>query len=85
MFSYPARAALLTGRLPVRNGFYTDNEHARNGKKKECFFLFSQISSVRKGPLVFHFRVLNIISWYNSAKCNCPITAERLLDKIFYK
>ena len=27
-----ARAALLTGRLPVRNGFYTTNGHARNGK-----------------------------------------------------
>jgi len=26
-----ARAALLTGRLPVRNGFYTTNAHARNG------------------------------------------------------
>lgn len=26
-----ARAALLTGRLPIRNGFYTTNEHARNG------------------------------------------------------
>ncbi|XP_028417908.1 N-acetylgalactosamine-6-sulfatase-like isoform X1 [Dendronephthya gigantea] len=27
----PSRAALLTGRLPVRNGFYTTNAHARNG------------------------------------------------------
>ncbi|XP_022107720.1 N-acetylgalactosamine-6-sulfatase-like isoform X5 [Acanthaster planci] len=26
----PARAALLTGRLPIRNGFYTTNQHARN-------------------------------------------------------
>ncbi|XP_030831398.1 N-acetylgalactosamine-6-sulfatase isoform X2 [Strongylocentrotus purpuratus] len=26
----PSRAALLTGRLPIRNGFYTTNEHARN-------------------------------------------------------
>ncbi|XP_038066860.1 N-acetylgalactosamine-6-sulfatase-like isoform X1 [Patiria miniata] len=26
----PARAALLTGRLPIRNGIYTTNEHARN-------------------------------------------------------
>uniref|UniRef100_G1U304 Galactosamine (N-acetyl)-6-sulfatase n=1 Tax=Oryctolagus cuniculus TaxID=9986 RepID=G1U304_RABIT len=26
----PARAALLTGRLPIRNGFYTTNAHARN-------------------------------------------------------
>ena len=28
---FPARAALLTGRLPIRNGFYTTNAHARNG------------------------------------------------------
>ncbi|XP_072136154.1 N-acetylgalactosamine-6-sulfatase isoform X2 [Mobula birostris] len=27
----PSRAALLTGRLPLRNGFYTTNAHARNG------------------------------------------------------
>lgn len=26
----PSRAALLSGRLPVRNGFYTTNAHARN-------------------------------------------------------
>ncbi|ELU11403.1 hypothetical protein CAPTEDRAFT_152949 [Capitella teleta] len=26
----PSRAALLTGRLPIRNGFYSDNAHARN-------------------------------------------------------
>lgn len=29
---FAARAALLTGRLPVRNGFYTTNGHARNGR-----------------------------------------------------
>ncbi|KAI2580117.1 GALNS isoform 8, partial [Pan troglodytes] len=28
--SLAARAALLTGRLPIRNGFYTTNAHARN-------------------------------------------------------
>ncbi|XP_052230670.1 N-acetylgalactosamine-6-sulfatase-like [Dreissena polymorpha] len=26
----PSRAALLSGRLPIRNGFYTSNDHARN-------------------------------------------------------
>lgn len=30
VYLLPARAALLTGRLPIRNGFYTTNEHARN-------------------------------------------------------
>ncbi|XP_046328967.2 N-acetylgalactosamine-6-sulfatase-like isoform X1 [Haliotis rufescens] len=26
----PSRAALLSGRLPIRNGFYSNNDHARN-------------------------------------------------------
>ena len=26
----PSRASLLTGRLPIRNGFYTTNQKARN-------------------------------------------------------
>jgi len=34
--SFVARAALLTGRLPIRNGFYTTNAHARNGILKQC-------------------------------------------------
>lgn len=33
-----ARAALLTGRLPVRNGFYTTNAHARNGNLPVLFY-----------------------------------------------
>jgi hypothetical protein len=33
LFPRPARAAMLTGRLPIRNGFYTDNERGRNGNK----------------------------------------------------
>ncbi len=28
-----ARASMLTGRLPIRNGFYTDNARGRNGKR----------------------------------------------------
>jgi len=32
-----ARAALLTGRLPIRNGFYTTNAHARNGICVSCW------------------------------------------------
>ena len=30
VFQSTARAALLSGRLPIRNGFYTTNQHARN-------------------------------------------------------
>ena len=29
-FLVSARAALMTGRLPIRNGFYSTNAHARN-------------------------------------------------------
>lgn len=32
---FEARAAMLTGRLPLRNGFYSDNMPGRNG---ECHF-----------------------------------------------
>ena len=32
LFCFSARAALMSGRLPIRNGFYTTNAHARNGK-----------------------------------------------------
>ena len=28
-----ARAAMLTGRLPIRNGFYTSTYHGHNGKE----------------------------------------------------
>jgi len=28
----PSRASLLTGRLPIRNGFYSNNYRGRNGK-----------------------------------------------------
>lgn len=31
LFLFSARAALMSGRLPIRNGFYTTNAHARNG------------------------------------------------------
>jgi N-acetylgalactosamine-6-sulfatase len=30
-----ARASLLSGRLPIRNGFYSDNFRGRNGKFRE--------------------------------------------------
>ncbi|XP_055268922.1 N-acetylgalactosamine-6-sulfatase isoform X1 [Moschus berezovskii] len=32
----PSRAALLTGRLPIRSGFYTTNGHARNAHRLRC-------------------------------------------------
>jgi len=31
VYIHLARAALMSGRLPIRNGFYTTNDHARNG------------------------------------------------------
>jgi len=43
-----ARAALLTGRLPIRNGFYTTNAHARNGRYASCLDSFKNKLSV--GP-----------------------------------
>ena len=33
-----ARAALLTGRLPIRNGFYTSSYHGHNGCFLCCFY-----------------------------------------------
>lgn len=33
-----ARAAMLTGRLPIRNGFYTDNARGRNGEQRLLLF-----------------------------------------------
>lgn len=38
VISTTARAALLTGRLPVRNGFYTTNGHGRNGTLAVDFY-----------------------------------------------
>ena len=35
-----ARAALLTGRLPIRNGFYTSSYHGHNG---EIFNIFTEL------------------------------------------
>ncbi len=32
---FSARASLMSGRLPIRNGFYTTNAHARNGMKND--------------------------------------------------
>lgn len=47
----PSRASFLTGRLPIRNGFYSDNAHARNaytpqnivGGIPECEILLPEI------------------------------------------
>ena len=36
-----ARAALMSGRLPIRNGFYTTNDHARNGNSTSILQPFS--------------------------------------------
>ena len=40
-----ARAALMSGRLPIRNGFYSTNAHARNGE-----FPFKLWSCLPMGP-----------------------------------
>ena len=32
VFIFLARAAMLTGRLPIRNGFYTSTYHGHNGR-----------------------------------------------------
>ena len=44
LFFILARAALLTGRLPIRNGFYTTNAHARNGRNILMQFSFLNFS-----------------------------------------
>lgn len=46
-FVLTARAALLTGRLPIRNGFYTTNAHARNG---QYTFVFMHCVVFETGP-----------------------------------
>ena len=40
-----ARAALMSGRLPIRNGFYTTNGHAR-----DCEFPFKRLVMPAYGP-----------------------------------
>lgn len=42
---------MLTGRLPIRNGFYTTNDHARNGQYKKKL----QVDSVDTMNATFFF------------------------------
>ena len=61
---FSARAALLSGRLPIRNGFYTTNAHARNGKNESTMIdiTLSLLLQARKNAIIYRFYQIRLKS-----------------------
>ena len=75
-----ARAALMSGRLPIRNGFYTTNAHARNGESRELEYVYIRkkkyrlylviVISIISGSVVNNEWVLHVVS--GCVRETCP-------------
>ena len=59
-FLFLARASLLTGRLPIRNGFYTTNAHARNGRRALVLHTLLEICKFEMLDLMFRINHFGI-------------------------
>ena len=59
LYFISARAAMLTGRLPIRNGFYSNNVFGRNGNDSSGQPHWSTRDSLSLREIVFFDILLN--------------------------